>query len=52
MNDVAYIVGGWAVALGAIGLYGASVVARGRRLSRLVPEDRRRWMTADVDGTR
>ena len=49
MNDVAYIVGAWAVGLGAIGIYSVRTLARGRSLSRMVPEHRRRWLTSDTD---
>ncbi len=34
----------WVLSLGAIALYMASVLRRGRRLSRHVPESSRRWM--------
>ena len=45
MTNVGYLVAGWSIGLGGMGLYAASLVLRGRRLSRQVPEDRRRWMT-------
>ena len=45
MTDPGYLIAGWGIALGGIGLYSARLVQRGRRLSRQVPEDRRRWMT-------
>jgi hypothetical protein len=51
VNDAAYIVGGWIVGCGAIAVYAVRVLVRGRSLSRLVPEHRRRWMTADTSGT-
>lgn len=48
MTNVGYLVAGWSIGLGGMGLYAASLVLRGRRLSRQVPEARRRWMsTAD-----
>jgi hypothetical protein len=34
----------WVLSLGAIALYAASVVRRGRRLSEQVPESSRRWL--------
>jgi hypothetical protein len=34
----------WVLSLGGIVLYMASVIRRGRRLSRQVPESSRRWM--------
>jgi hypothetical protein len=40
---MAYIVAGWSVSLGAIGLYTLSLALRGRRLSKQVPPERRRW---------
>lgn len=39
-----YIVAAWAITFGSIGVYAAAVIRRGRRLSKLVPSDRRRWM--------
>ncbi|MFN8039939.1 MAG: hypothetical protein U0Q07_12085 [Acidimicrobiales bacterium] len=43
-NDTLYIVAGWLVTFGAVGVYAAALVARGRRLSRQVPPEDRRWM--------
>jgi len=39
-----YIVAAWVVTFGGVGLYAASVIRRGRRLSKIVPPDQRRWM--------
>lgn len=39
-----YIVAAWVVTLGAIGAYAAAIVRRGRKLSRDVPPEDRRWM--------
>lgn len=47
MTHLGYLIAGWSIALGAIGLYAAQLVRRGRRLSRLVPPARRRWMTTE-----
>jgi hypothetical protein len=44
MTHVGYLVAGWSVGLGGLGLYALSLVARGRRLSRQVPIESRRWM--------
>ncbi len=38
------IVLAWVLSLGAIAVYMVSVIRRGRRLSRQVPESSRRWM--------
>ncbi len=43
-NDVPYIIGAWAVTFVAVGAYAAAIIRRGRRLSRIVPAERRRWM--------
>ncbi len=40
-----YIVAAWSVVLGVFAVYAASLIVRGRRLSRLVPPERRRWLT-------
>jgi hypothetical protein len=44
LNSFAYITAAWVIALVSIGAYAASVVVRGRRLSREVPPEQRRWM--------
>lgn len=41
-----YIAAAWVLTFGAVGAYALSLVLRGRRLSRAVPADRRRWMGA------
>jgi hypothetical protein len=43
-NEVPYIIGAWGVTFGAVAVYAAAVIRRGRRLSKVVPADRRRWM--------
>ncbi|MBS1836278.1 MAG: hypothetical protein JST64_01140 [Actinobacteria bacterium] len=45
MKDSAYIAAAWIGSFGAVGLYAAALIARGRRLSKVVPQDRRRWMS-------
>lgn len=47
MTHLGYLIAGWGISLGAIGLYAVSLVRRGRALTARVPVDRRRWMTAD-----
>ena len=42
-GDMSYIVAGWGVTLVALGVYTISLFVRGRRLSRIVPSERRRW---------
>lgn len=43
MSQMAYIYMAWGISLAVLALYTASVVQRGRRLSRKVPAERRRW---------
>lgn len=38
-----YILAGWGVTLATLGVYAVSLAVRGRRLSRMVPAERRRW---------
>ena len=45
MSDWGYIVLAWALTVGVLVLFSLRVLVRGRRLSRSVPEDRRRWMS-------
>jgi hypothetical protein len=47
VTDVGYVVGGWAIGLGALAVYAVRTLVRGRSLGRMVPEPRRRWMHAD-----
>lgn len=47
-----YIAAAWVITLGVVGGYALTLAIRGRRLSRLVPAERRRWMadaSRDVD---
>lgn len=47
MNDLGYIIAGWAIGLGVPALYTIWVLVRGRALTQQVPPERRRWMTSD-----
>ncbi len=49
MTHLGYLLVGWGVSLGVVGLYSLSLVRRGRSLAKRVPADRRRWMTSEVD---
>jgi hypothetical protein len=40
---IGYAYAGWAFCAAAGGAYAVSVVARGKRVARRVPEGRRRW---------
>lgn len=44
MSTTAYIVLAWVVTFGGIGGYAVAIVRRGRKLSKVVEPDRRRWM--------
>lgn len=48
-----YIAAAWVVTFGMVGGYAISVLIRGRRLTKLVPIERRRWMMDrnESDGT-
>jgi hypothetical protein len=43
MDNAAYIAAGWLVTFGTLTGYVAHLLARGRRLSRQVPPQDRRW---------
>lgn len=47
MTHLGYLIAGWSIGLGTLGLYGAAIIRRGRALSKQVPVERRRWMTTD-----
>lgn len=38
-----YVAAAWVIVLGGIGVYALVTVMRGRRLSRRVPPEKRRW---------
>ena len=44
MSTNAYIATAWISTFAAVGLYSLWVVRRGRKLSKVVPPDERRWM--------
>lgn len=44
MSTTGYIVAAWVGTFGAVAGYAAWVVRRGRRLSRVVPPEQRRWL--------
>ncbi len=44
MSNWGYIVLGWGATGGVLAAYAMRLVARGRSLSRQVPEEKRRWM--------
>ncbi len=44
MSDVGFVAVGYGVTAVALAGYAWRVLARGRRLSALVPQERRRWM--------
>ncbi|MCU0309688.1 MAG: hypothetical protein MUE36_01935 [Acidimicrobiales bacterium] len=44
MSDMwVYVIVAWIVVLGGLGVYAWTIVSRGRRLSRIVPPEDRRW---------
>lgn len=47
MTHLGYLLVGWGVTLGTLGVYALRVVQRGRRAAARVPADRRRWMTSE-----
>jgi hypothetical protein len=44
MSDTAYIAAAWGGTFLAVGVYAWSVIRRGKKLSKIVPEDERRWL--------
>ena len=43
MTDAGYVAAGWTATIVLLGGYAAVVIRRGRRLSRTVPPEERRW---------
>lgn len=46
-THVGYLIAGWGIALGSIGLYAVSLMRRAKSLTARVPVDRQRWMSTD-----
>lgn len=42
-NTWPYVIAAWVIVFGALAAYAAVTLVRGRRLSRRVPPERRRW---------
>ena len=42
-TDVGYVAVGWVTTVGVIVAYALHVIIKGRRLSRVVPPEERRW---------
>ena len=47
MTHLGYLLAGWGISLGALGLYAWRLMLRGRGLAARVPAERRRWMTTE-----
>ncbi len=39
-----FVIAGYTIVLGGLGLYAASLIRRGKQLARQLPEDRRRFL--------
>ena len=50
MSSTGYIVAAWVITFAAVAGYSLWVLVRGRRLSREVAPEQRRWMTAGSRG--
>lgn len=48
MTHVGYLIAGWTIGLGSIGLYALALMRRGRALAARVPADQRRWITSET----
>jgi hypothetical protein len=46
--NTGYILGAWFAVMVVLAVYASYVISRGRRLSRLVPVERRRWVDTDA----
>jgi hypothetical protein len=49
VNGLGYIIASWVLVLGSIAAYSARLLQRGRALTRRVPPERQRWMSAKDD---
>ncbi len=43
MTDAGYVAAGWIATFGIIGAYAVATIRRGKRLSKIVPPEERRW---------
>jgi len=44
MTHLGYLIAGWGISLVVLGGYALRLAQRGRSLSALVPDERRRWL--------
>ena len=49
MNGLGYIIAAWSLVCGSVAAYALRLLQRGRTLTRRVPADRQRWMSAKDD---
>jgi hypothetical protein len=49
VNGLGYIVASWVLVVGSVTAYALRLLQRGRALTRRVPADRQRWMSAKDD---
>lgn len=47
MTHLGYLIAGWTIGLGSIGLYALALMRRGRALAARVPVDQRRWINSE-----
>lgn len=50
MTHAGYVLSGWGIVLGSLGIYAFRTVLRGRQLAKLVPPERHRWLDTDIAG--
>ncbi len=43
MTHAGYVAAGWIATIGLLGGYAATTIRKGRRLSRTIPPEERRW---------
>ena len=51
MTHLNFILSAWLVSALVVAAYCARLVQRGRRLTKAIPAERRRWMTTDANDT-
>ena len=44
MTDAGYVIAGYVGVVGSLTLYAALLLRRGRRMSRRIPAEKRRWL--------
>ncbi len=52
MSHLGYLLAGWSISIGTLGVYAIFLLRRGKRLTEKVPPVRRRWISSTEEQSR